>query len=378
MITLLGDNIVCSLGFSSEEVYASVCEGGSGIKRYESRFDLPQPFMASLIDEQTLNEDFESLRGGSYCEYTKFEKAIILSASKAIDRSGIDASLKSVLFILSTTKGNVDLLENEQNSLEHAKLWHSAKKLAMWFGNENEPMVVSNACISGVCAQITAQRMIECGKYDTAVVVGGDMLSKFVISGFQSFKALSESECKPFDSARTGLNLGEAAATIVYSASEKGSAKMICGAIRNDANHISGPSRTAEGLKNALEPILNVCSKDRIAFINAHGTATLYNDEMESIALSSMGLSEVPINSLKAIFGHTLGAAGILETIISKYALEERIILPSRGFETIGVSCPINVSDKVRNIEDEKKDCFIKMLSGFGGSNAAMVMEVGR
>lgn len=381
MIAALGDNIVCGLGFSSEEVYASVKKGIGGVKRYESTFGLPDPFMASLIADEALDSAFADLGRGAAGDYTKFEKAIILSASKAIAQAGIDASHKRVLFILSTTKGNVDLLEHENYDRQKVTLWHSAGLLAGWFGNTNEPVVVSNACISGLCAQITAQRMIESGSYDAVVVVGCDMLSKFVISGFHSFKALSDTECRPFDALRTGLNLGEAAATIVYSASDNvagGCAKMLCGAICNDANHISGPSRTAEGLNNALQAVLQVRPADKIAFVNAHGTATLYNDEMESIALSRSGLSSVPVNSLKAIFGHTLGAAGILETIISTMSLKKRKVLGSRGFERSGVSCEVNISAEERDITDDTKSCFIKMMSGFGGSNAAIIMEVGQ
>ena len=115
-------------------------------------------------------------------------------------------------------------------------------------------------------------------------------------------------------------------------------------------------------------------NKADIAFINVHGTATPYNDEMESIALSRAGLSDVPVNALKGNFGHTLGAAGILEAIISMAAFDKGIVLPTKGFHEMGVSCPVNVSAKERPAHGK---LFLKLLSGFGGVNGAMVFKKG-
>ena len=206
-----------------------------------------------------------------------FEKIALLSASKAVCAAGIDPSSERVLFVLSTTKGNVELLGNAQSyapafasgfapgfALGRETLHSSAGLIAAHFCNPNTPVVVSNACISGLCAQIEAMRALRSGKYDYAVVTGADCLSAFIVSGFQSFKALSQEPCRPFDSGRNGLNLGEAAATIVFAAERTaccaetygtgtgaalsgngyGAWMAVSGATRNDANHISGPSRT--------------------------------------------------------------------------------------------------------------------------------------
>lgn len=151
-------------------------------------------------------------------ELTFMERLAILSASKAIREGGIDPTRDDVLFILSTTKGNVDLLEKDPAD-NRAYLAGSAQKIAEWFGNPNRATVVSNACISGVCAQIAAVRALLGGRCRTAVVIGCDVLSKFIISGFQSFKALSPEPCKPYDRNRLGLNLGEGAATLILQSS---------------------------------------------------------------------------------------------------------------------------------------------------------------
>ena len=150
---------------------------------------------------------------------------------------------------------------------------------------------------------------------------------------------------------------------------------MACrGAIRNDANHISGPSRTGEGSYRALKVALGDVSPDKIAFINTHGTATLYNDEMESVAIERAGLTQVPVNGLKGYYGHTMGAAGILETILSMCAVDDNNILATRGFEIIGVTHPLVLSNQNQATD---KRAFIKLLSGFGGCNAALLMAKG-
>jgi 3-oxoacyl-[acyl-carrier-protein] synthase-1 len=301
------------------------------------------------------------------------------------------------LFLLSTTKGNIEQLtmrEDKNCSLFIVNyslyLWHSAQLIADFFKNPNTPVVVSNACISGAAAQIAAMRELASGLYDYAVVIGAEMLSKFIISGFQSFKALSPEYCRPFDAERIGLNLGEAAATILYTCHcglgpqspdsrrelrvkpTMTNVALLQGAIRNDANHISGPSRTGEGCFRALRYLLQDVMPDEIAFINAHGTATPYNDNMESIAITRAGLESVPVNSLKGYFGHTLGAAGVLESIISMHALMDETILPTRGFEKKESDCPLNI---VRQMTPTKKSHCIKMLSGFGGCNAALLFQ---
>ena len=186
-----------------------------------------------------------------------------------------------------------------------------------------------------------------------------------MVTGFQSLKALSPEACKPFDASRVGLNLGEAAAAIVLKADE-GDWELVAGAIRNDANHISGPSRTGEGSYNALRAVLPFVEKKDLAFVNVHGTATVYNDEMESIALGRAGLTDVPVNALKGYFGHTMGAAGLLESILSMKALEAGIVPATRGFSQLGVSVPVRVSDKEQSAIGNS---FIKLLSGFGGVN---------
>ena len=259
----------------------------------------------------------------------------------------------------------------------------SAQRIASQLGIDAKPIVVCNACISGLSALILGNRLIDSGLYDAAIVCGCDTPRQFILSGFQSLKALSPEPCRPFDMERMGLNLGEAAATLILSKNpiQGNSWRMGDGFIRNDAFHISTPSKTADGLYLSLQRTLesftkeisSTCKqidmKEHLAFINAHGTATLFNDQMESVAIGRAGLSELPANAYKSFWGHTMGAAGILETIISMKAIDDDTILGTRGFSELGVSGKMNIC--AENRPTDKKG-FIKMLSGFGGCNATI------
>lgn len=375
MIRKIADNIISPLGYSSEENFKAIMSGETKLCRHDNSFGLPESFCGSLLDREEIIRKADSEITDSE-NYTFFEKLCILSAKRAIADCNIHAWEHDVIFVLSTTKGNVDCLEKSPDD-PRCQLATSAGKIAKFFGNNNTPITVSNACISGVCAQIAAIRELLSGKYRYAVVTGCDVLSKFIISGFQSFKALSPDPCKPYDKNRTGLNLGEAAGTIILehaTTSEKEEWQYAGSSIHNDANHISGPSRTGEGSYRVLTDILSVISKEDVAFINAHGTATAYNDEMESIAIHRAGLDEVCVNGLKGYYGHTLGAAGIIETILSMKAIDNGVVLATRGFETTGTSHALNISNQTR---ETNKSAFIKILSGFGGSNAGIAYRKG-
>ena len=371
VIKCIADNVVSPLGVTSAANYEAVKAGRSGLVRYESMGNITTPFVLSRIDRTVVDELCAKLDVDT-TEYTFFEKLVLSSALQAVRDAGIDARSPRVLFILSTTKGNVSLLGDAQGfTRDRVLLGVAARKVAERMGNPNPPLVVCNACISGVVAQIEAMRALRSGLYDYVVVTGADEQSPFIISGFLSFKAMSDAPCRPFDKDRKGLNLGECAATVVLKAEDKITQgwELKCGAIRNDANHISGPSRTGEGSYLALKEVLKECSTDEIAFLNVHGTATAYNDEMESIAIFRAGLIDVPVTGLKGCYGHTMGAAGIVESILSIYAVEDSTVLPTRGYRECGVSYPLSVSAEIRKANGSG---FIKLLSGFGGCNAAL------
>jgi 3-oxoacyl-[acyl-carrier-protein] synthase-1 len=271
------------------------------------------------------------------------------------------------------------LEESEDTTPEpdQLELFASAQKLRNYFSNPNDPVMISNACISGLAAVIVAKRILENGNYDHAVVVGADTMSRFVFSGFESFQALSQGRCKPFSADRDGINLGEAAASLVLSTSVPEDytdipVRVLGGSMSNDANHISGPSRTGEELSMAIQKALgeSELNASDIDFISAHGTATVFNDEMEAKAVRLAGLQDVPLNSMKAYFGHTLGAAGLVESVISIESLRKNMIVASAGFSSTPMENSVNVCTE--NISKELINC-IKIASGFGGCNAAII-----
>ena len=349
-----GRGVVTPVGNTPSEVFRAVREGRSALRMYPG---FPEPWLASLLDRA-------GFEGPDF-----FENIAIEAARKAVAEAGINPSDERTGFILSTIKGKVEALDKSYVSLAA-----SARIIADALGVSTPPVVVSNACISGLAALLQGMRMLRSGAYDHVIVVGAEVQSRFIVTGFQSLKALSTEPCRPFDADREGLNLGEAAAAMVLSR-EKGNYELVDGCIRNDANHISGPSRTGEGSYKALRYVLESLGEDRLAFVNVHGTATPYNDEMEATALERAGLSpDVPVNALKGVFGHTMGAAGILETIVSMEALDRGIVLPTRGYEHSGVSHPIAVSAEEKPADG---NAFIKLLSGFGGVNGALLLRKG-
>lgn len=377
MIRKIADNILSPIGLSTDENFRAVLEGRSELRHRTGTFGLPEDFCGSLFERDRLTPIFAKVAGPDASKYTFLELACIYSATKALENCSVNPSAGDVIFVISTTKGNVDCLEADRMD-SRSYLAHTAGMIARHFGNPNKPIVVSNACISGVCAQITAVRELLGGAYRYAVVIGCDVLSKFIVSGFQSFKALSPERCKPYDDCRKGLNLGEAVGTLILERTDEAPMsdtwQFVAGSIHNDANHISGPSRTGEGSYRVLADLLQKIDISDLAFVNAHGTATAYNDEMESIALHRAELDEVPANGLKGIYGHTLGAAGVIETILSMKAVDNNTVLPTIGFDRQGTTWKLNLSAEPRKTE---KTAFIKILSGFGGSNAGIAYKKG-
>ena len=322
MIRKIADNIYSPLGVTTAENYAAVKQGRSMLRSYPAgTMDLPEAFTASLFDWGRV----EPLDG-----YTRFERIVIQSVGRALAQTDIDVHSDRVLFVLSTTKGNVELLDSRSQQFPADRVLPgvAARVIAAYFGFCREPLVVSNACISGLSAQITAMRLIESGACDVAVVCGADVQSRFIISGFGSFKALSPMECRPFDIERLGLNLGEAASTVILGKSSgAGTWRILDGSLDNDSYHVSAPDPTGDGVRRVIEKVVAGRDVSDLATVCVHGTGTMFNDEMESKAIAAAGLSGVPVSSYKAYFGHTMGACGLLETVLALYALDQGVIL---------------------------------------------------
>lgn len=390
-IYITAHTLITSLGFGIQENTEAIRACRSGIRIQEAGRISDSPLLAGMIDAAELERRAKEMQ---ITDYTRMEQLFILAVQEVISQSGASLREPDCALLLSTTKGNVDLLSKQVASDElvapgesngssiqlptdsPAFLWKMAERIGNFFGACNQVDVISNACISGVSALIVAKRQIESGRYKRVIVAGGDILSHFITSGFLSFRSVSAQRCRPYDIRRDGLSLGEACGAVLLETQGNTNDIILSGgAVSNDANHISGPSRTGDGLALAINQAMEEAgvTPGDISFINAHGTATVYNDEMESKAIHLAGLSTVPVNSLKPYFGHTLGASGIIETIFCMEQLKTGILYGTLGYETLGVPMPVTVYGTHQPIPMK---CCVKTASGFGGCNAAVVLSL--
>jgi 3-oxoacyl-[acyl-carrier-protein] synthase-1 len=375
----IADNIISPLGFTTAQNFEAAVRGESGIAEVVDKSLYPEHFFAAKIDPVQVPDILPIKKQ----QYTFLEQMFIHSIQAVLDQiTSFDKN--RTLLILSTTKGNISLLDEAESANSppnRVEIPTMAQAINDYFALPNAPLVVSNACISGVSAILTGKKLINMGLYDHVIVSGGDVLSEFVISGFHALMAISDTPCKPYDAERAGITLGEGCGTMfitnnpAHCTHEKALVKICGGGQSNDANHISCPSRTGAGLMLAVNKAMTAVAitHEKLAYINAHGTATIFNDEMEAIAFDALEMNKIPLNSLKGYFGHTLGAAGLVESIFTIRQLNEGTLLASRGFHTSGVSKPLKVLDKNEIIAPPRYA--LKTMSGFGGCNAAIIFE---
>jgi 3-oxoacyl-(acyl-carrier-protein) synthase len=321
------------------------------------------------------------------------DSAAFLFADAAV-REAIDASDGLIratcssrrALVLSTTKGQVDALERQvaggavsdmarRHILPHAL----AVDLALRQEVRGPVRCISAACISGLLAIQQGVALIQRDEADIALVVGVDIVSHFVLAGFDTLKSLDPEGCRPFDRDRVGLTLGEGAGAIVLARADlpAGCRERIIGwGSSNDANHLTGPSRDGSGLALAIDRALKKASvlPRAIDYINAHGTGTPYNDNMESLALRSIfGEATPPFSGSKGLFGHTLGAAGVLETVLCLVALRHGLM---PGTPRLCTADPVAPASLLREpVGNSRLQRILKLNSGFGGANAALVIE---
>ena len=405
--------MITSLGSGVQENFEAALQGQSGVHMCLDTTKSQNPVMAGIIDPAVFEELSEKYDGScGFGSYTDAELLAINCVENVVGDAGLP---ERTGLVIASAKGNVAMLEGrcgapktqQVTDLQTALPTQGSKlpqcsenqsgassrkasypqhlqenrlnRVGEFFGiDESDVYYISNACISGVSALIFARRMILSGRYDNMIVVGVDVQNRFIISGFASFKSLSPELCRPYDALRCGLNLGEACGAVMLT--KTGTSELVAidgGSASDDANHISGPSRTGDGLYFAMRDAMSEAGVGPadVDMLQMHGTATAYNDEMESKAAGLAGLSDVPAQSLKPYFGHTMGASGIIETILAAEELKRGIFLGVKGFEELGVPVPLNVSAENQLITNSHH-C-LKTASGFGGTNAAVLLSFG-
>lgn len=274
---------------------------------------------------------------------------------------------KPDLTILATTKGRTH--EALAGNINPHEIYHI---IPTEFATPHD-LVVSNACTSGALAVIEACEILNAHQADRVAVVACDVLTPFVTEGFGSLNALSAKPCTPFDRDRDGLNLGEAAAAIVLRRSVGTGPRIVATGASNDATHISAPARDAKGLIRAVQRCLGTRAPSYVGAICAHATGTVYNDAMEATAFHHLFDPPPPVFAIKGAIGHTLGAAGLIEVVVSSEALT-RGLPPTAGFQNAEDERPLNVTqtasgDPVANV--------LTTNSGFGGMNTSLLIARG-
>jgi len=360
-----------ALGLDTAAHWQRIIQLKGAIQQHTDAAFSQTPFWASKLDP--LQWQIIRNHAGSGTSLSPLEQLALFSIRNALDQLEDSLDANETILILSSTKGNIEWLNEKDN--DRLLLGTSANLIAQELGLKHTPIVVSQACISGVVATLLAQRLLQAGKYRQAIVTGVDRFSKFVLNGFQSFHAIADAPCRPFDKNRSGINLGEAAGTIILSTQPTHPlAQLLSGSSTNDANHISGPSRTGEELALAIQQSLWAAGlqPNDIDLISAHGTATLYNDEMESKAFGIAGVANAPVHSIKGFTGHTLGAAGVLETILLIEALRHQLLIPSLGYQEVGTSQALTIPTTA---QPATLTHALKTASGFGGCNAATIWK---
>ena len=276
--------------------------------------------------------------------------------------------------ICATTKGAIDEIFDHPTA-QSGQIWQLAEYIRSTLGLNGESSTVSAACASGTIALIQGAMRIGLGECEQVLVVGLDLLSSFVVGGFNSLKGLSATPCRPFDHHRDGLSLGEGGGWLLLSGSPPTGTTPPCQlaawSVSCDATHITAPCRQASGLGRVLEEIINQ-STVRIGAINGHGTGTVYNDAMELLAFDRLLEPGTPLHSVKGCIGHCLGGAGVIEAAIAAKSLETNLIPPTVGLnepEKTAMNCTGKTAVPLTH------PAVLSCNSGFGGINAAVLLK---
>jgi len=307
---------------------------------------------------------------------------------------GQDPGFKPELTVIGTTSGGMSFGEDYYRALHgHQELRHSPGWIANYppqkpvidaqdaFGISAPCQIIANACASGTNAIGHAFECVRSGKYQRVLTGGYDALSELVFVGFDSLQAATPEKCRPFDRDRSGMVLGEGAAVLALenleSASARGArilAEIVGYGISTDNHHLTQPDPSGSGPRRAMEQALRSAGRaaQEVDYVNAHGTATTFNDAAEGKAIAKL-FGKVPVSSTKSMIGHSLGAAGAIEAIICLLALQGQFLPPNINFRSPDEDLNLNiVANKSR---EAKIDLVLSNSFGFGGTNASILIQ---
>ncbi|HEV2806811.1 MAG TPA: beta-ketoacyl-[acyl-carrier-protein] synthase family protein [Chthoniobacterales bacterium] len=382
--------IVSPLGFGLEETTGSLRDGKDCVSRVTAfPVDRCRCQTAGQVANGPLAEanDFTSHPDRLH----RVARMMILALKEAMEQAG---NFQPELTVVGTTSGGMTFGEQYYRGLQiNGKRRHAPTLIANYtpqkpvmdaqeaFGISAPCQVIANACASGTNAIGHAFECIRSGRYQRVLTGGYDAISELVFVGFDSLQAATPDHCRPFDRGRSGLVLGEGAAILALenfeTAQKRGAqilAEIIGYGISTDNFHLTQPDPSGIGPRQAMEGALRSAGLEpgEIDYINAHGTATAFNDASEGKAIAEL-FNRVPVSSTKGMMGHSLGAAGAIEAVISLLALQHQILPPNINFREGDAGLDLNI------VANESKTARIRtVLSnsfGFGGTNASVIMR---
>ena len=389
-IIVSGMGCLCAAGANVPEIMSTIYSGlrAPAISEYVRADHLEQYPMFELPPSAVPDGYYESP------ESERCGLLAIAAACEAVKNAGLDLdNLQEyrVGVCIGTTVGNAmnnesfyrDFLFNRFPPMQSIKTYlkaNPADMVARYFHLNGMRQCIANACSSGAVAIGQAAEWINNGLCDIAIAGGSDMLCRVIYNGFISLKITDSRPCRPFDKNRMGLNLGEGAGMVVLESSRTVRQRKarthaaLCGYGNcSDAYHISAPIPDGVGLEMAISVALQqaqICHDD-IAFINAHGTATPENDKVEGILFSRL-FPHTPFHSTKGFTGHTLGAAGAIEAIITIESLKRQMIAANVGFSDPDPEFAVN---PVTENTPVAGDYALSDSVAFGGNNAVLVFR---
>jgi 3-oxoacyl-(acyl-carrier-protein) synthase len=389
-VRITGVGVVSAIGLTVEENLASLRSGKSGIAPVKY-LDEKRELLAGEV--KASNEELINRLNTGSLPISRTSLLGLAAARQAWGNTQLNSELKTGI-ISATSVGGMDVSEKfytdylsgsnpDYQLLKCHDSGSTTERIAAEMGISGYINTLSTACSSGINAIMLGSRLIRQGKLDRVLVGGTDALAKFTISGFRSLMIYDDQWCRPFDESRTGLNLGEGAAFLLLEnekSIERSGNRTICFvsgyANAADAYHQTASSPDGKGATLAIQ---NAISKagikpGEISYINAHGTGTKNNDLSESVALKNIFGENVPLfSSTKPYTGHTLAAAGAIESVFSVLAIQHNLIYPNLNYTNpiaeTGLE-PVTSLLTDRNITSVLSNSF-----GFGGNNSSIVFS---
>ena len=385
-VAIVADGIVSPLGFGLTETLQSLQQGRDCVTPV-STFSVEKTRCktAAQIDDGRLLSNANRRRRERRLHRASY---MVMTALAELLEHAPDFDPE--IAIVGTTSGGMSFGENFYRALENGGAC-SAALIANYppqkqivdamekFGINVPAQVIANACASGTNAIGHAFNAIRIGRYQRILAGGYDALSELVFVGFDSLQAATPEKCRPFDSNRSGMVLGEGAALFALeefeSARRRGAeilGEILGYGISTDNHHLTQPNPDGSGPRRAMEQALAQAELEpkQVGYINAHGTATVLNDTAEGKAIIEL-FGEVPVSSTKSMMGHSLGAAGAIEAVVSLLALQHQFLPPNINFREAELSLNI-VANQPR---DAQFDCAVSNSFGFGGTNATIVLR---